>query len=143
MSFNPDLTKQAQEIIFSRKTSQRNHPDLTFNNSIVSLTCIHKHLGMIFDSKLSFDEHLKSVLKKKISKTIGLLRKLQGILPRTSLITIYKSFARPHLDYGGIIYDQTFNESYCQRIESIQFNAAIAITGAISGTSSKKLYREL
>ena len=59
MSFNPDPTKQAQEIIFSRKTSQRNHPGLMFNNSIVNVTTIHKHLGMIFDSKLSFDEHLK------------------------------------------------------------------------------------
>ena len=64
MSFNPNSTKQAQEIIFSRKTSQRNHPGLMFNNSIVNVTTIHKHLGMIFDSKLSFDEHLKSVLKK-------------------------------------------------------------------------------
>ena len=62
MSFNPDPTKQAQEITFSRKTSKRNHPGLMFNNNIV--TTIHKHLGMIFDSKLRFDEHLKSVLKK-------------------------------------------------------------------------------
>ena len=142
MSFNPDPTKQAQEIIFSRKTSQRNHPGLMFNNSIVNVTTIHKHLGMIIDSKLNFDKHLKSVLKK-ISKTVGLLRKFQGILPRTSLITIYKLFARPHLDYGDIIYDQTFNESFHQRIESIQYNAAIAITGAIRGTSSEKLYQEL
>ena len=44
------------------------------NNSIVNVTTIHKHLGMIFDSKLSFDEDLKSVLKK-ISKTVNLLRK--------------------------------------------------------------------
>ena len=142
MSFNPDPIKQAQEIIFSRKTSKRNHPGLTFNNNIVNLTTKHKHLGMIFDSKLSFDEHLKSALKK-ISKTVGLLRKFQGILPRASLITIYKSFARPHLDYGDIIYDQTFNESFHQRIESIQYNAAIAMTGAIRGTSSEKLYQEL
>ena len=61
MSFNPDPIKQAQEIIFSRKTSKRNHPGLTFNNNIVNLTTKHKHFGMIFDSKLSFDEHLKSV----------------------------------------------------------------------------------
>ena len=113
-----------------------------FNNSIVNVTSIHKHLGMIFDSKLSFDEHLKSVLKK-ISKTVGLLRKFQGILPQTSSTTIYKSFARPHLDYGDIIYDQTINESFHQRIESIQYNAAIAITGAIRGTSSENFYQEL
>ena len=97
---------------------------------------------MIFDSKLSFDEHLKSVLKR-ISKTVGLLQKLQDIFPRTSLITIYKSFARPHLDYGEILYDQTFNESFHQRIESIQYNAGIVITGVIRDTSSEKLYQEL
>ena len=84
MNFNSYPTKQAQEIIFSWKTSQRNHPGLMFNNNIVNVTSIHRHLGMIFDSKLSFDEHLKSVLKK-ISKTVGLLRKFQDILPRTSL----------------------------------------------------------
>ena len=40
----------------------------------------------------------------KINQTIGLLRKLQNLLPRTALITIYKAFVRPHLDYGDILY---------------------------------------
>ena len=74
MSFNLDTIKQAQEIIFSRKTSKRNHPGLMFNNNIVNFTTNQMHLGMIFDSQLIFKEHLKSVLKK-ISKTVGLLRK--------------------------------------------------------------------
>ena len=60
MSFNPDPTKQTQEIIFSRKTSEKS-PGLMFNNSIINVISIHKHLGMTFDSKLSFDEHLESV----------------------------------------------------------------------------------
>ena len=87
ISFNPDPIKQAQGIIFSRKTSQKNHSGLMFNNSIVNVTTINKYLGMIFDSKLNFDKHLKSVLKK--SKTVGLLRKCQGILLKTSLIIIF------------------------------------------------------
>ena len=66
MSFNPDPIKQTQELIFSRKISKRNHPGLMFHNNIVNLTTTHKHLSMIFDSKLSFDEHLKSVLKKQV-----------------------------------------------------------------------------
>ena len=41
-----------------------------FNNNIANVTCIHKHLGMIFDSKLSFDEHLKSVLKKSVKPLV-------------------------------------------------------------------------
>ena len=80
---------------------------------------------------------------QKINKTIGLLRKLQTLLPRAPLITIYKSFIRLHLDYGDMIYDQTFNMSLQQKMETIQYNAALAITGAIRGSSRKKIYQEL
>ena len=48
----------------------------------------HKHLGMILDTKMDFQEHLKNKLRK-ISKTIGLLIKLQNILTGTLLLTIY------------------------------------------------------
>ena len=61
----------------------------------------------------------------------------------TKCFLIYKTFSRPHLDYGDIIYNLTFNESFHQRMECIQYNGAIAITGAIRGTSSEKLYQEL
>ena len=68
---------------------------------------------------------------------------MYNVLPRNFLITIYKSFIRPHLDYGAIIFDQPENESFCKNFESVHFNAALAITGAIQGTSREKLYREL
>ena len=97
---------------------------------------------MILDSKLDFSLHLKNV-QNKVNKTIGLLRKLQDTLPRTSLITTFKSFIRPHFDYGDIIYDRAYNTSFHQNIESIQYNAALAITGAVRGTSREKLYQEL
>ena len=58
-------------------------------------------------------------------------------------MTIYKSFIRPHLDYGDVVYDRASNESFHQSLESLQYNAAIAITGAIRGTSSEKLFQEL
>ena len=65
-------------------------------------------------------------------------------LPGSSLLTIYKSFVRPHLDYGDVItYDQPNNSSLSDKIESVQYNAAPAITGAIRGTSKEKLYQEL
>ena len=113
-----------------------------FNNIPVSSTSVHKHHGMLLDDKLSYEHHLRSV-SNKVKKTIGLLRKSQQILPRQSLITIYKSFIRPHLDYGDIVYDRAFNESFHKNLESIQYNAAIAITGTIRGTSSEKLFQEL
>ena len=44
--FNPDRSKQAQEVIFSRKTSIQSHPVLTFDNSPVIKTTHHKHLEL-------------------------------------------------------------------------------------------------
>ena len=64
MSFNPDRSKQAQEVIFSRKTSNQSHPVLTFDNIPVNKTTLHKHLGLILDEKLNFEEHLKDKMSK-------------------------------------------------------------------------------
>ena len=64
------------------------------------------------------------------------------ILPRRLLVTIYKSFTRPHLDYVNIIFDQAFNKSF-NNLGPIQYNASLAITSAIKGTSKEKLSQEL
>ena len=99
---------------------------------------------MFLDTKLDFQEQLKSIFSK-VNKTIGIqLRKLHHLLLRSPLLTIYKSFIiRPHLDYGDIMYDQAYNASFHQKLYSIQYNAALTITGAVRGTSKEKLYNEL
>ena len=96
---------------------------------------------MFLDSKLNFEEHLKTVVNK-IDNTKGLLHKFLNFLPRISLLTIYKSFIRRHLHYGDIIYDQSFNNYIHQRLNSLQFKVALAITDAICGTLKEKLYSE-
>ena len=49
MNFNPDLTKQAQEVICSRKTVKVSHPSITFNTLPVARTTCQKHLGLYLD----------------------------------------------------------------------------------------------
>ena len=93
---------------------------------------------MHLDTKLNFQEHLDNITSK-VDKSIGLLHKLQAVLLSPSLVTIYKAFRRPHFDYEDIIYDQTYKESFHQKLESIQYHAALAITGTIEGTSREKL----
>ena len=93
MIFNLDLSKQAQEVIFSRKTNKISHPTTTFNTVPVACTSCQKHLRLYLDEKLHFR--------------------------------------------------QPNNESFCTKIERIQCNAILAITGAIRGTSQIKLYKEL
>ena len=97
MSFIPDPSKQAKEIVCSKKRYTTQLPVLMFNNNVISSTDSHKHLGMILDSKLSFIKHLK----EKISianKGIGIIRRLYNFLPRFTRINTYKVYVRPHLD---------------------------------------------
>ena len=74
---------------------------------------------------------------------VGNIKRLRDILPRDSLVIIYKSFIRLHLDYGDVIYDQQNNDSFTDKIEYLQYKAFLAITGAIQGTSRECLYNEL
>ena len=97
MNFNDDSSKQAQEVIFSLKVKVTAHLQLVFNNNSVHETATQKHLGMFLNFKLNFKEHFEN-RPNNVNKTIGLLRKLQNTLPRPSLLTIYKSFIRPHRD---------------------------------------------
>ena len=142
MSSNADPRKQAQEVIFSRKSKRSTHPPLVFNNNNVSQTYSQKHLGVILDFKLTFEEHLNNVLAK-VNKAVGLLRKLRNTLPRTTLVAIYKAFIRPHLDYGNVLYDQAYNNSFKKKLESFRYNVCLVLTGATRGTSKEKIYQEL
>ena len=122
MSFNRDITKQAQEIICSRKKIDTNHPSLYFNNARIQRQSVQKHFGLFLDEKLSFLEHIDLKIKKA-TVGINLMHKLNLLLPRLSLLTIYKCFIRPHLDYGDVIYDQPNLCSLASKIESAQYNA--------------------
>ena len=64
MNFNPDPTKQAKELIFSRKVQMTNHPPLFFKENVFPQTSLQKYLGMFLDSKLNFSEHLKNIFEK-------------------------------------------------------------------------------
>ena len=76
MNFNPDPSKQAQEVIFSRKFQNTNYDQVYFNHSPGEQVPFQKHVGMYLDTKLNFQEYLNNILSK-VSKTIGLLQKLQ------------------------------------------------------------------
>ena len=67
----------------------------------------------------------------KAIKGIGIVRKVNKAVPQNSLITIYKSIVRSHLGYDDIIYYEPNKENLNQKIEGIQYNATLAITGAI------------
>ena len=99
MSFDPDITQQAQKVVFSQKKIVTSHLNLYFNNAQIQRQSLQKHLGLFLDEKLSLLEQI-DVKIKKATVGINLMHKLNLLLPRSSLLTIYKCFIRPHLDYG-------------------------------------------
>ena len=57
MSFNPDVSKLVQELIFSKKTQKLFHPTVLFNNIPVQHSTVQKHLGVYLDENLNFNTH--------------------------------------------------------------------------------------
>ena len=142
MRFNPDPHKPTQEVLFSKKKKVSIHPDISLNNIQVEKTSYQKHLGLFLDEKLTFKHNIDNTLCK-VNKGIAVIKKLRHVLPRKSLLTIYKLFLRPLINHGDIIYDQPHNSSFCEKLESAQYKATLAITGAIQGTSREKIFQEL
>ena len=142
MSFNLDPSKQAVEVHFTRKINSLDTSPVYFNNLAVASCETHKHLSLLLDKRLPFDRHVEEMILRA-NKGVGLITRLRRYLRRNSLLTIYKALIRPHLDYGDVVYDYPGNASFMQELESVQYNASLAITGCFRGTSRDKLYSEL
>ena len=121
------------KFIFLRKLANADdYIPISRNDSPLQLCESQKHLHVILEKHLSFHEHIE--------------RKIEHLSvhpPRKSLLTIYKSFVRPHLDDGDIIYDNPANKSLINKLEKVQYQACLAITGSIQGTSRESAYKEL
>lgn len=152
MSFNPDPTKPAEEIVFSRKVNSNDHPPLFFGNSMVKRVNEHKHLGLTLDSKLTFVNHIT----EKIAiarKGVGVIKYISWYVPVKTLDQIYKMYVRPHLDFCDVIYhlpeiESLFSSSiklpyWMEQIEKVQYQAALAVSGAWQGSNMEKIYEEL
>ena len=139
MLFNPDPSKPAQEVLLSRKKQVQIHPTITLNNIQVERGPYHKYLVLILDETLNFKQNIVSAISK-VNKGISIIKTLRYSLPRKSLITIYRSFLKPLIDYGDIIYNQPQNDFFSEKLESKQYKAVLAIASAIQGASRDKTY---
>ena len=72
---------------FWSQIKKKVHPPLLFNNASVTRTSSQKHLGIIIENQLKFNESLK-IVSGKISKTIGLLCKLNFFFTKSCTMVI-------------------------------------------------------
>ena len=142
MSFNPDPNKREIKVSFSRKVNSNDHPKLTFNGNQVQQCSSQKYVGLFLHNKLDLNIHLDEKINK-CNKIIGIMKKRSTWVSRQSLLSIYKSIVGPILDYVDIIYGKPHKGSFIEKIERVQYNACLVITGAFKGTSRERLYQEL
>ena len=137
MNFNPDLNKQATELLFSCMKNSPNHPSLFFNEFVTKVK-EQNHLGLTPDSKLSFGWHeFEKIIKAK--KGIGIIKYLSKFLPFKPLDQMYKALVGSHLDYCDTIYHIPVSNSQInlgvtlnslmEKVERTQNQAALAIIG--------------
>ena len=81
MLFNPGSSKQAQEVLFSRKKKIQVHPIVSLNNVQVERVSSQKHLGILLNEKLNFKQHIDIVISK-VNKGISVIKKLRHNLSR-------------------------------------------------------------
>ena len=121
----------------------------------------HKHLGFVLDSKTNYSNNLDEKIAK-VNQSIGVIKYLYNYLPRKALLQIYISYIRTNLDYCDVIHHKpSCDGCYCayyserantdpvntnsifnDKVEAVQYNAALAITGCVRGTSREKHYSE-
>ena len=140
MSFNPDRAKQAEQVIFSTKVLKVEHPAIYFCGPEVETVPHHKRIGLILDETLNFAEHIKEAIIKA-RRGIGIIRFLSKCVNRDVLDQMYKLYVRPNLDYGDVVYHNQ-NSSLMSKLESTQYAAALAVSGAWRGTNTDKLFEE-
>ena len=85
-----------------------------------------RYLGIILDDKLSFQPHIK-LLEGKLSRSLGILRKVKPFLSTSCMLQLYYSFFHSHLQYGILLWGST-SKTYLSKIKVLQ-NKAIKVIG--------------
>ena len=137
-SFNPSKT---EFMLISNKPLHNCLFELKLNDNILSKVQTHKHLGLIFNSELTWKDHIIYTCKR-VSKRLGLLYKFKKKLNRGTLSKLYLCWIRPIIEYCSVCYDNLSIYDINQ-LEKLQRRAAVMCTGALSRTETVKILADL
>jgi ribonuclease HI len=139
-NINPEKTVP---IIFTRKTKYIPNIRLYINNKELENYPSVKFLGIHFDAKLRWKEHLTH-LTQKSKQCIALLASISSKswgASKETLLTIYKSLIRSRLDYGNELFISA-SKALLQSLDSIQNRCLAIICGTSNHTALFKLQQE-
>ncbi len=115
--------------------------DISISGIEVKRVKSYKCLGLELDEGLTWESHV-SVIISKVSKVIGVLRRLKSLLPLSALVLIYNSLIQPHFDYCSVIWDNLAG-GLGQKLQRMQNRAAQIITSSDYYTRSSEILRSL
>ena len=133
---------KSRNVVFSLKRNKQVNPPLFLNSNVVKDAESHTHLGLTLQSTMSWKNHIVQ-LYEKASKRLNMLKFVRyKAVDRSTLTSLCKSLIRPIMEYGDVIWNN-YNDCDSALFDSVQYEAARLVTGAIKGTSSARLYKEL
>ena len=137
VTFSPSKTKS---LIVSNKSDRELNPPVIFDNTAVSEVNHHTYLGITFSFNLRWNTHVDE-LCTKANKRLNMMLPLKYKLDRRSLENMYKSFVRPVMEYGIVVWGGTYDTSL-SKLEEINIKAMRIITGATEKSNIAKLSLE-
>ena len=134
-------SSKTNSMILSAKRSRLPHPPLFLNGNVINEVSSHTHLGLTLSSNMSWQNHVLYIYHKA-SKRLHMLKGLKYKVSRDTLAILYKSMIRSVVEYADCVWDGCSDE-LSQLLESIQYESAIVVSGALKGTSKQKVLAEL
>jgi hypothetical protein len=107
------------------------------DDSVLISKSKEKDLGILFSNKLTFDDHIDSIVKKA-NRQLGIITKIFKSRRASIIIPLYKTFVRPHLEYNSIIWSPHTKKND-KKIEKIQKRMLKLVNGSKSMTYVQKL----
>ena len=137
VNFNPAKTKY---IIFSKKHSNIGYPRLNLGNKELEKVKTLTHLGITFNSRMTWDSHIRNVIDRSLI-SLTHLKHINFKVPRLVKRQIYISYVRPLLEYGAELFDScTIEQDHS--LEVVQRQFCLIITGTYKATKYEMLLRE-
>ena len=99
-------------ILFARRRCVADNVSITMGRSPISRVKVTKFLGVNIDENLTWKDHI-SVVKSKLSKTIGIMYRASTFLNQSSLFTLYCSLFLPYMTYCLEIWETLIKVTPC------------------------------
>ena len=128
-------------MLFSKRKKPLLDFDLLFENVVLEREVSHKHLGICFDSNLTWNSHINNIIEKTSSR-LNIMKRIQRKVPRVCLENIYEHMILPIIEYGDVIYDN-LTKKQSNDLEQVQRQAALACSGGYRHTKYESLLIEI